>query len=109
MPTCDQSDLPRILDFTAKIDEVRAWHDTLDGNLINGNFQHRLADIDGMTFSIWKTDAAMRKAAYGDGTHRTCLDAQKSDKLADRTCYLRNRVMASKRTWRGVDPLELTR
>ncbi|MBG6177614.1 hypothetical protein IWQ55_005538 [Labrenzia sp. EL_208] len=35
--------------------------------------------------------------------------SKKSDKLADRTCYLRNRVMASKGTWRGVDPVELTR
>lgn len=81
----------------------------MPGKSPRGNFQHRLADIDGMTFSIWKTDDATRKAAYGDGTHRTCLDAQKSDKLADRTCYLRNRVMASKGTWRGVDPVELTR
>ncbi|MBG6159251.1 hypothetical protein IWQ52_005211 [Labrenzia sp. EL_159] len=69
MPSCDQFDLTPILDFTAKVDEVRAWYDALDGNLINGNFRHRLADIDGMTFSIWKTDDTMRKAAYGDGTH----------------------------------------
>lgn len=102
------SDLPRILDFTAKVDEVRSWYDTLDENVVNGNFQHQHEDIDGMTFSIWKSDEAMMKAAYGAGTHRTYLSAQKSHKLADRTSYLRNRVMASKGTWDGIDPVELT-
>lgn len=104
----NKTDLPRILKFTAKVDEVRAWYDTLDANLINGNFQHQHDDIDGMTFSIWKSDDAMIKAAYGPGLHRTYLDAQKSEKLADRTCYLRNRVLSSKGMWGGVDPIELS-
>ena len=100
--------LPRILDFTSKVDKVRSWYDTLDGNLINGNYQHQHLEIDGMTFSIWKSDEAMTEAAYGLGPHREYLNAQKTDKLADRTSYLRNRVIASKGTWGGADPISLT-
>ena len=106
--TENQNDLPRILDFTSKVDEVRNWYGTLDENIIHGNFQHQHDDIDGMTFSIWKSDQAMMKAAYGTGTHRTYLDRQKSEKLADRTSYLRNRIIASKGTWQGGNPVDLT-
>jgi len=92
----------RMLDFRNNVDAVRAWYDSIDGNIVNGGYA---TGTDGMTFSLWRSDAAMRDAAYGAGLHRTQLDRQKSERMADRTSYTRTRLMRHSGTWDGRDPV----
>lgn len=95
-------DVDRMRDFRENVDRVRAWYDTLDANLVNGNF---ITGVDGMTFTLWASDAAMKAAAYGPGVHRTQLDRQLAERMADRTSYTRSRVLRSVGVWGGVAPL----
>ena len=92
----------RMRDFRENVDRVRAWYDTIDGNIVNGSFT---TGTDGMTFSLWRSDKSLRDAAYGEGLHRTQLDRQKSERMADRTSYTRTRMMRHLGTWNGRDPV----
>jgi hypothetical protein len=92
----------RMLDFRENVDRVRAWYDTLDGNIVNGSYA---TGTDGMTFSLWRSDDDMRTAAYGQGFHRTQLDRQKAERMADRTSYTRTRMVRHSGTWNGRDPV----
>lgn len=92
----------RMRDFSENVDRVRAWYDTLEGNIVNGNFA--TGSEDGMTFSLWRSDDDMRAAAYGQGVHRTQLDRQKAERMADRTSYTRTRMLRHFGTWHGRDP-----
>ena len=92
----------RMRDFRENVDRVRAWYDEIDGNIINGNFA---TGTDGMTFSLWRSDDALRTGAYGPGLHRAQLDRQKAERLADRTSYTRTRLLRHTGTWDGRDPL----
>jgi hypothetical protein len=51
----------------------------------------------------------MVDAMYRPGIHRTQIERHKRDKLADRTSFTRFRVLATRGSWRGSDPLELAR
>jgi hypothetical protein len=95
-------DLARISDFRENVDRVRAWYDTLEGNIVNGNF---MTGVDGMTFSLWRSDAALRQAAYGPGVHRAQLDRQQAERMADRTSYTRSSVLRCAGVWNGAPPL----
>jgi hypothetical protein len=92
----------RMRDFRENVDRVRAWYDEIDGNIVNGNFA---TGTDGMTFSLWRSDDALRAGAYGPGLHRAQLDRQKAERLADRTSYTRTRLLRHTGTWDGRDPL----
>lgn len=92
----------RMLDFRENVDTVRAWYDTIEGNIVNGNFA---TGTDGMTFSQWRSDAALRDGAYGPGVHRTLLDRQKTERMADRTSYTRARMLRHCGKWHGRDPV----
>lgn len=92
----------RMRDFRKNVDRVRACYDEIDENIVNGNFA---IGTDGMTFSLWRSDDALRAGAYGPGLHRTQLDRQKTSKLADRTSYTRTRLLRHSGTWDRRDPL----
>lgn len=96
-----QADLPRRIDFVANVERVRAWYATLPGNLARGVFNFAPLGTDGLTFSVWKEDAAMTDAAYRSGTHRAQIDRYKAEKTADRTSFTRARLVHSSGTWRG--------
>jgi hypothetical protein len=67
---------------------------------------HTVGD-DGVTMSIWRSDAVMIGAMYKPGTHRTQLDRYKSEKTADRTSFTRFRMLRTLGRWDGTDPLEV--
>jgi hypothetical protein len=56
--------MPRRIDFVANVERVRAWYATLPANLARGVFNFAPLGTDGMTFSVWKDDAAMQPVAH---------------------------------------------
>lgn len=96
-----KSDLPRRLDFLVNVDRVRAWYATLPGVLALGQFNPHPIGTDGMTFSLWRDDAAMMAAAYQPGIHRAQLERYRNEKTADRTAFTRARILTCTGTWDG--------
>jgi hypothetical protein len=101
--------LPRVIDFRVHVDKVRASLQSVEGCVASQVFApHTLGD-DGVTLSLWKSDAAMFEAMYRPGIHRVQVDRHKRDNLADRTSFTRFRVLATRGRWGGVDPVERAR
>jgi hypothetical protein len=100
-------DLPRRLDFVANVDRVLEWFATLPGNLVRENYEVGAPVTDGLTFSLWRSDEDMLKAAYHPGIHRTQLERYKSEHTADRTSFTRARLIACSGTWDGANPANL--
>ena len=94
-------DLPRRLDFIANVDRVLEWFAGIPGNLARENYEVGKPTTDGLTFSLWKSDADMTNAAYQPGLHRTQLDRLRSERIADRTSFTRARLIGRKGTWQG--------
>ena len=67
---------------------------------------HTVGD-DGVTMSLWRSDAVMVNAMYKPGTHRTQVERQKRDVIVDRTSFTRFRVIEARGRWGGVDPVEV--
>jgi hypothetical protein len=103
-------ELERIVDFRVHVDKVRHWlESSIAGRAASQVFApHTLGD-DGVTMTLWQSDAAMIDAMYRPGVHRTQIDRHKRDRLADRTSFTRFRVLATRGTWGGSDPLTLAR
>jgi hypothetical protein len=99
-------DMARVVDFRVHVDKVRASLAAVDGCVASQVFApHTLGD-DGVTLTLWKSDAAMFEAMYRPGIHRVQVDRHKRDNLADRTSFTRFRVLATRGRWGGSDPLE---
>ena len=62
---------------------------------------HTVGD-DGVTMSLWRSDAVMVNAMYKPGTHRTQVERQKRDVIVDRTSFTRFRVLQTRGRWGGV-------
>jgi len=101
-------DLGRVTDFLANADRVEDWFDTLEANIVHATFGGWTADIDGITFSIWKNDRAMMDSTYMPGIHRTQMDRYKSENTADRTSFTRARIVRSVGSWGDSDPVSHT-
>ncbi len=100
-------DLTRAQDFAFNTERVREVMSAAPGNVLT----HMLsaaepAGPDGITFTIWQSDAAMRDTAYQRGRHREQIDRYKAEHTADRTSFTRLRVRISSGTWNGVDPIQ---
>ena len=102
--------LERVVDFRRHVDKVRHWlEQSIDGRIASQVFApHTLGD-DGVTMTLWRSDAAMIDAMYRPGIHREQIDRHKRDKLADRTSFTRFRVLATRGAWGGRDLLALAR
>lgn len=102
--------LERVVDFRRHVDKVRYWlEESINGRVASQVFApHTLGD-DGVTMTLWASDAAMVDAMYRPGIHREQIERHKRDKLADRTSFTRFRVLATRGTWGGSDPLDLAR
>lgn len=100
----DESQQARIREFAAQNEEVRAFYGTLDSNVLRYPF-NVCGARDGMTFSIWRSDPAMVTAAYKNGTHRAMMDVHKARAMFDHSSFTRLRLLDSRGTWDGVDPL----
>jgi hypothetical protein len=97
----------RLVDFRIHVDKVRDWLASIDGNVARQVFTPHTVGDDGVTFSIWRDDAAMINAMYMPGTHRTQMDRYKSEKTADRTSFTRFRALGTTGCWQGVDPIAM--
>ena len=100
----DESQLPRIRDFLAKVEEVRDFYATLQANVARQLF-NLIGTPEGMTFSIWRDDPGMMRAAYKDGTHRAYMERHKAEPMFDRSSFSRFRLLAARGDWDGMDPL----
>lgn len=101
-------DLPRIRDFWRGVQDVVDFYAELPGNVRRGVFSGgKVDDHDGATMSLWKDDPSMLAAAYHAGSHRAQLDLHKKTGLFDRSSFTRTRIVASRGTWGGVDPVSL--
>ncbi|WP_137700033.1 hypothetical protein [Marimonas lutisalis] len=99
-------DVPRIGKFLKEVDNVQAYYATLPGNLRRAVYSGVPVDgHDGMTVSLWKDDKAMLAAAYKPGHHRTQMDYHRDVGHFDRSSFSRARIISSKGTWDGTDPV----
>lgn len=99
-------DWSRAIDFGTGVDLVRDSMTDVDGLQSQQVFNvPDQPDIDPLTFTIWRDDAAMRAFAYRPGVHKEQMDRYRELGTADRTSFTRLRVLASDGTWCGTDPL----
>jgi len=61
--------------------------------------------IDAVTLTYWHDDASMRAFAYRPGRHKTQLDKYREFDTADRTSFTRLRVIESRGSVNGSDPM----
>ena len=99
-------DLPRIANFLREVDNVQAYYETLPDNIRKAVFSGAGVDAhDGITVSIWRSDAAMMQAAYKPGYHRDQMSYQNEKGHFDRSSFTRARIVSSKGGWDGGDPV----
>jgi hypothetical protein len=99
-------DMPRIVNFIREVDRVQDFYATLPDNIRRAVFSGGGVDgHDGMTVSLWRTDAAMMAAAYKQGHHRDQMDYQRQVGHFDRSSFTRARILTSKGTWDGSEPV----
>ncbi|PWJ20457.1 hypothetical protein [Jannaschia seohaensis] len=99
-------DVPRIKTFLREVDNVVSYYGTLPGNLRRAVYSGPGVDgHDGMTVSLWRSDAAMLAAAYKDGHHRDQMEYQRDPGHFDRSSFTRARVLSSLGSWDGADPV----
>jgi hypothetical protein len=100
--------LPRIKRFVAGVAEVLDWYGTLPGNLRRAVFYGGHDGREGFTLSLWRSDDAMREAAYNPGRHRSRMDEGRAGLLMDRSSFTRLRAIRSSGDWEG-DPFAVLR
>lgn len=101
----DETDHGRARDFTRKVEDVRAFYKSLSANVVRQIF-NPIGSPDGASFTVWRNDPDMLAAAYKDGTHRSMIDQHKAQPMFDRSSFTRFRLLQSKGSWDGIDPLE---
>jgi hypothetical protein len=99
-------DLPRIANFMREVHRVQDFYATLPDNIRRAVYSGGGVDgHEGMTVSLWRTDAAMMAAAYKPGHHRKQMDYQREIGHFDHSSFSRARILASKGSWDGSDPV----
>ena len=100
------AELPRIANFLRQVDEVQAYFATLPANIRRAVFSGATVDgHDGITVSIWRDEGSMIDAAYKAGLHREQMDYHRKESHFDRSSFTRARILASKGSWDGADPV----
>lgn len=100
------ADLPRIIKFSKGLDDIQAYYATLPDNIRQAVYNGASVDgHDGMTITLWRNDAAMMAAAYKPGNHRTEMNYQRTTGHFDRSSFSRARILDSKGSWDGSDPV----
>lgn len=94
--------LPRIRLFVEGVAEVMAWYGTLPSNLRNDVF-NGTEGREGFTCSLWRSDEAMREAAYHHGRHRARMEQNRAGLMFDYSSFTRLRALRSHGDWDG-DP-----
>jgi hypothetical protein len=83
-----------------------AWYGALPSNLRNDVFNGP-DGREGFTCSLWRSDEAMREAAYRDGRHRTRIGEYNEGMLMDYSSFTRLRALRCHGSWDG-DPFAPT-
>lgn len=96
---------PRAIRFTAGVSEVIDWFGTLPSILRRDVFNGGHDGREGFTLSLWRSDDAMREAAYHPGNHRNRMDESRTGALMDRSSFTRLRILSSHGDWDG-DPFD---
>lgn len=94
------NDFDRIKKFNRGIDDVLAHYGGLPGNL------RRALHSGAGTMTLWQDDQAMIAAAYKSGGHKTQMGNHNASPLFDYSSFTRGRVMLSKGTWGGENPMD---
>lgn len=102
-------DLARVIDFRVHVDRVHEWLQSAEGRMASQVFTPHTVGDDGVTMSLWRSDAAMTDTMYRPGFHRTQIERHRRENLADRTSFTRFRVLQTRGRWNGSDPFELAR
>jgi hypothetical protein len=102
-------DMERVIDFRVHVDRVHDWLKSVTARVASQVFTPHTVGDDGVTMSVWQSDAAMVAAMYRPGTHRTQIDRYKRETTADRTSFTRFRALRTSGQWGGADPIELAR
>lgn len=101
------AEVPRIARFYEAVIEVRDYYATLPGNIRGAVYSGgRVDGRSGMTVTLWGSDEAMRTAAYRPGHHRTQMDYQRQVGHFDFSSFTRARILATKGSWDGGDPVQ---
>lgn len=99
-------DLPRVAKFIHEVDQVQAFYATLPDNIRRAVYSGAGVDgHNGMTISIWRSDAAMMAAAYKPGHHRAQMEYHRDVGHFDYSSFTRARIVASRGRWDGGDPI----
>ena len=98
-------DLARVLDFGRGSARVVATLSGVDGLHSGQVFTFPQFEHDTLTVTFWRDAAAMRSFAYRPGEHKDQMDRFRRLQTADRTSFTRLRVLGSRGTWMGSDPL----
>ena len=99
----DESQFSRIRAFQEKVDHVLAYYGTLEANVARSLFNFTNAQ-DGITFSVWTSDAEMMATAYRNGVHAVYLKEHRKIPMFDHSSFTRLRLLDSSGTWDGQDP-----
>lgn len=103
----DKLDMARVREFSNGVLGVRASMTGVDGLhsqqsfFFPGVLQH-----DPVTVTLWRDSTSARAFAYGPGVHKTQMQRQREQNLADRTSFTRCRIVRGEGTWHGRDPLK---
>lgn len=99
-------DAPRIVNFIREVDRVQDYYGTLPENIRRDVFSGAGVDgHNGMTITLWRSDAGMMAAAYKPGHHKEQLDYHRNVGHFDYSSFTRARVLASRGSWDGGDPV----
>jgi len=96
----------RVPVFFDQVASARSFYEGAAGNLAVAVYAGGAVDgHDGLTMTLWRDDASMLAAAYRSGTHRDHLARHKATPIFDRSSFTRARVLVSRGSWDGRDPL----
>ena len=99
-------EVARLIFFIKHVQGVLDFYEGFDGILRSCVFYAAFDGHDGLTCSLWRNDAAMQRAAYGQGAHREKIESHKVQPMVDRTSFTRARILSSVGTWGGEDPTD---